>query len=401
VRALVLALAVLVLVPAAAPAQGVIVRFRMAADAADRATVRADAGVRRGVALPLTGAELVEPRPGVTVAEAVATLEASRAVLYAEPDAPRRALLTPDDPLFRQQWALENTGQVVEGAAGLAGADVRATAAWDRTTGSPSVTVAVVDSGVDAAHPDLAPNLLPGADLVEDDATPQDEDGHGTHVAGTIGARGGDGLGIAGVAWRTRLLPLRVLDGQGAGSVSDAIRAYARAAFAGARVVNLSFGGAAPSRAERDAIAALPGLLFVAAAGNEGADLDRAASYPCEYELEHVLCVAATDPRDALAPWSDFGATGVDLAAPGVSVLSTWPGRRHAVLSGTSMAAPHVAGAAALHLEANPEATPGEVRDALVRAATEDVVTRTLTGTPDRLLYAAPVELPAPAPAAG
>jgi subtilisin family serine protease len=278
--------------------------------------------------------------------------------------------VVPDDPLFRLQWALQNTGQVFGGLAGTPGADVGAPEAWQRTTGSAAVTVAVVDSGVDAAHPDLAPNLVPGRDFVEDDATPQDGDGHGTHVAGTIGARGGDGAGVAGVSWSSRLLPLRVLDARGSGTVSAAIRAYAWAALARARVVNLSFGGPTPSRAERDALAALPGVLFVAAAGNDGADVDRAGSYPCGYDLEHVLCVAASDPRDGLAPFSDRGAIGVDLAAPGVSVVSTLPGARFGLLSGTSMAAPHVSGAAALLLAADPSLTPAGLRGALLAGVT-------------------------------
>jgi subtilisin family serine protease len=389
-----LAVLVSLLAAAPAPAQDVIVRFRPGADASERAGVRRDAGVRRESGLPVAGMELVDPAAGVTAGEAVAALEAEPEVLYAEPDVPRVAFTVPDDPLFRFLWGLESTGQVVAGAGGAADADVDASAAWDTTTGSDAVTVAVIDSGVAADHPDLAPNVavnaaeaggaagvdddangfvddVRGWDFAGGDADPADADGHGTHVAGTIAARGGNGTGVAGMSWTARLLPVRALAAGGAGTASDAIRAYAYAARAGARVANLSFGGGRGLRAERDALAAAPDVLFVAAAGNEGEDNDVAGSYPCEYELANVVCVAASDRSDALAPFSNRGARSVDLAAPGVAIGSTYPGGRYALLDGTSMAAPHVSGAAALVLAAAPGATTAQVRAALLDGVDE------------------------------
>jgi subtilisin family serine protease len=377
---------------APAPAQDVIVRYRPGADATDRADARQGADVRRREGLPLAGLEVVDPPAGVSAAVAAAALEREPQVLYAEPDVPRVALAVPDDRFFALQWALRNTGQTVDGTGGTPDADVDATEAWDLTTGSGAVTVAVIDSGMTLSHPDLAPNRfvnpgeaqgrtgvdddgnglvddVGGYDFVEGDGTPQDVDGHGTHVAGTLGARGGDGVGVAGVTWGSRLLPLRVLDGAGGGTASDAIRAYGYAARAGARVANLSFGGPTPSRAERDALAAAPNVLFVAAAGNDGEDNDVVGSYPCEYELANVVCVAASDRDDRLAPFSNHGATSVDLAAPGVRIAGPHLGDGYAYLSGTSMAAPHVAGAAALALSRNPGLTTAGLRSVLLDSA--------------------------------
>jgi subtilisin family serine protease len=379
----------------AAPPTDVVVRFKADADAPERAAARAAADVRREETLPVAGMELVAPEPGRSVDESVAALERSDDVAYAEPDVRRRAFAGADDPYLGFQWALRNAGQTVGGSAGIPGADVDGDLAWDTTVGTSDVVVAVVDTGLDAAHPDLAPNLWSnpretgagresngvdddgdgliddrmGWDWVARDNQPLDENGHGTHVSGTIAARGNDATGVAGVAWRASLMPLRVLDSDGSGAVSDAIKAYGYAAAHGARVVNASLGGSSHSRAERDAIAAAPNVLFVVAAGNDGADNDATPSYPCNYALANVVCVAATDQQDRLADFSNYGASTVDLAAPGVSIASTWPGRRWTLLDGTSMATPHVTGAAVLALAANPGLDVAGLRAALLSSA--------------------------------
>ncbi|CAA9512776.1 MAG: hypothetical protein AVDCRST_MAG30-2583, partial [uncultured Solirubrobacteraceae bacterium] len=408
-RALLLGLAALLLVPQAASAEDVIVRYRDATPADTRADLRRAAEAERARALALPDTELLRPGAGIPARDLVARLERSPAVLYAEPDARRTTFATPRDPGFGQQWGLLNTGQAVNRVAGTPGADVRAPEAWDVTTGSASVLVAVADTGIDAGHPDLSGNLysnpgevgrlagidddgngfvddLRGWDFVERDATPQDGDGHGTHVAGTIAATGDNGMGVTGVAWRTSLLPLRVLGTDGTGTVSDVIDAYRYAARAGAKVINLSLGGYDASRAERDALASIPGVLIVTAAGNDGADVDLdadyrdidldgdgvservnvAESYPCEYDLPNVLCVAASDQNDRRPAFSNFGAQEVDLAAPGVSVLSTAVGGGTRLQSGTSMAAPHVSGAAALALAVRPSAGTSELRSVIL-----------------------------------
>ncbi|MEA2284639.1 MAG: serine protease [Solirubrobacteraceae bacterium] len=374
---------------------GVIVRFESGTDAAERAAARRAADVESPERLPGPGLEVVQPEPGVTVKQSVAALERSPDVVYAEPDAARRAFATPDDRFFGLQWALRNTGQSVGGTAGTAGADIGAEAAWDVTTGWPGVVVAVVDSGADIAHPDLAPNLWAdpgesgagreangldddgdgliddrmGWDWVQGDNQPLDGNGHGTHVSGTIAARGDDATGVAGVAWSASIMPLRVLGDDGSGRVSDVVKAYGYAARHGARVLNASLGGGSFSRTERDAIAAAPNVLFVVAAGNDGADNDATGSYPCNYGLDNVVCVAASDQSDGLASFSNYGATTVDIAAPGVNIASSWPGAAWRLLDGTSMATPHVAGAAALVLAARPELGVAGLRDALLSSA--------------------------------
>jgi subtilisin family serine protease len=371
------------------PATRVLVRFAPDASPAHRAEVRRDAGVQRVAALAVPGLEVVDPKPGESVPEAVAELDRMRGVLYAEPDYEVRETAVPDDPLFPQEWGL---------------AAISAPAAWDVTTGSPQVTVAVVDSGLDAADPDLAPNVGAGWDFVDDDAEPQDGNGHGTHVAGTIAARGNDAFGVAGVAWSASLMPLRVLDDAGRGFVSDLVNAYAFAERGGARIVNVSLGGNSFSRAEYDAIAAAPDLLFVAAAGNGTQDDDAGGRYPCGYDLVNVVCVAASDHDDALASFSNYGRGNVDLAAPGVDIVSTWPGRAFVRLSGTSMATPHVSGAAALVLAQNPDLTVAGLRAALLGSATAVPALAGRVATGARLdvaaaLAAAPPPAPPPPPA--
>ena len=384
--------------PPAAPAE-LIVRFEAGATASERREAREDAGTRLERALPVRGMQLVETEAGASVSEAERALETQAGVLYAEPNVTRRAFLRPDDPYFGLLWGLDNTGQPIRGSAGTVDADSDVAEAWDLSVeGRP--TVAVADSGVEVGHPDLAPNVWSnpaesgsgreangvdddgngrvddwqGWDFVSGDNDPADENGHGTHVAGTIGADRGNGLGVAGVVDGARLMPLRVLDAEGSGTVAGLIQAYSYAAASGARVVNLSLGSGASSRAERDAIASFPDVLFVAAAGNGGDDgigddNDASATFPCAYPLANVLCVAASDNNDLLAEFSNYGATSVDLAAPGVNIASSWPGATYSWSSGTSMATPHVAGAAALLWAAAPEASVAEIRSALLSGA--------------------------------
>lgn len=396
--------------PGSQPVTRVLVRFVSDASPAQRADMRARADVQRDAMLAVRGLELVDPEPGVSVGAAVADLERMDGVLYAEPDRILHQAATPDDPLLSYQWGLSA---------------IRAPEAWDVTTGSAQVTVAVVDTGIDATHPDLSPNLwtnpgesgegrqangldddgdgriddVHGWDFVDDDAQPQDGNGHGTHVAGTIAARGNDATGVAGVSWAAGLMPLRVLDDDGSGYVSDVVTAYAYAARSGARVVNASLGGDRFSRAEHDAIVAAPGTLFIVAAGNDGADNDTTAAYPCDYDLANVICVAASDRDDALASFSNHGAASVDLAAPGVDIASTWPGGRYAVLDGTSMATPHVTGAAALLLAHDGGLTVAGLRAALLNSAHASPALTGRVATGGRLDVAAALAVSAPAPA--
>jgi subtilisin family serine protease len=426
---------------AAADPREVIVRYEAGVDAAERAAIQEEAGTSllHNLALRM---QLLEVDEGQTVREARGALEEQDGVLYADRNAVRQAFLGPNDPYFPMLWAMENTGQSVRGAAGTPDADIDAADAWEANIAGGPV-VAVVDSGVELDHPDLAANAWrnPGEsgsghesngvdddrngkvddwrgwDFVAGDGNPGDENGHGTHVAGTIAARRGNALGVAGVADGSGLMALRVLDAQGSGSVANVIQAYTYAKLAGAKVVNLSLGSDMSLRAERDAIAAYEDMLFVAAAGNGGADgvgddNDLDPQYPCAYPLPNVICVAASDNRDQLAPFSNFGAQSVHLAAPGVSIASTWPGGGYSWATGTSMATPHVAGAAALLWAADPGATVSEIKSALLAGvdARQAFSGRTTTGGRLNVLnslrmvadvtFAPPAPAPAP-PASG
>src|SRR3954468_20891263 len=317
---------------AAADEGHIIVKYAAGADAQERSDARADADVVAAGSLPLARTEVVAPEAGTTVADAVTDLERSPDVAYAEPDQERTATAAPDDPQFAWQWSLQNTGSIFARRSthatytGTAGDDIDVLAAWDQGLTGSGVTVSVVDSGVDLVHPDLKASLLSGGhDYVDGDNTPSDQNGHGTHVAGIIGAVGNNGIGVAGIDWKASILPVRVLNKDGSGSVSSVVNGYNYAAGHGAKIVNVSLGGDSPSQTEYDALRNASDPLFVVAAGNDGVNVDTTDSYPCAYDLPNVLCVAATDANDALASFSDYGATSVDLAAPGVDILSTYP----------------------------------------------------------------------------
>ena len=350
----------------AAPAE-LLVRFEPGARQAD---ALASVGATVVERLPLRGLVRVRLKSGSSLAAADGTLERRADVAYAEPNAVYDLYTTPDDPNYPDLWGMAKIG---------------APTAWDATTGSDSVTVAVVDSGVDYTHPDLAANVwanpgetpangldddgngfaddVRGWDFYSGDADPQDLLGHGTHVAGTIGARGNNATDVVGVNWRVKLMPLRV--GNQQLTLSAIVGAFSYACAKGARVINGSFGGTGAD-ALRDAIAACPNALFVFAAGNEAQNNDAIPAYPCAYPLANVVCVAATASDDARAWFSNWGPVSVDLAAPGANILSTVPAAQLDYYDGTSMAAPHVAGAAALVLAARPQLTTAELRSALL-----------------------------------
>ena len=335
-----------------------------------------------------TGLELVVA-PGVSPAAMQAWAAGIDGVAGIEPDVAIRPTAVPNDPSFREQWGLRNTGQ-------SGGADIAAVSAWDVTTGSRSVVVAVIDSGFDYTHPDLAANVwrnpgevpgdgidndgngfvddVHGWDFANDDADPMDDDGHGTHVAGTIGAVGDNGVGVTGVAWQVSIMGLKFLDADGSGYTSDAIAAISYATRMrrefGVNVVatNNSWGGGDRSLALRAAIAegGAAGILFVTAAGNDGGNGDRRANYPANEDLDAVITVTATNRSNKLPSFATFRPVHVDLAAPGVAIRSTIPGGGYATYSGTSMAAPHVTGTIALVAAANPAASAAAIRAAIL-----------------------------------
>jgi subtilisin family serine protease len=344
---------------------------------------------------------------------ALAELRRDPRVRFAERDAVYRVDALPDDPLFGQLWGLDNTGQAVNGSLGTGDADIDAPEAWSTTTGSHSVVVAVIDTGVDYTHPDLAPNIwtnpgescagcpndgldndgngyvddVHGWDFVNDDNQPLDDHGHGTHVAGTIGATGDNGTGVAGVNWNVQIMPLKFIAANGEGTADDAVRAILYATKMGAVVSNNSWGGEEFSQALEDAIADADthGSLFVAAAGNSFKNNDASPDYPSGFDLPNVVSVAATDLNDSRAWFSNYGRVSVDLGAPGTNIYSTWPGGSYAYLDGTSMAAPHVTGVAALAKAAFPAGTAMGLKTLLLRTVDPNTTLSGKTTTGGRL----------------
>jgi subtilisin family serine protease len=337
--------------------------------------------------------------PEVEYAEENFTIQVTDAVDSAlEPVLPR-------DPQFEQQWALANSGQ----RGGKQGADISATMAWATTTGSDDVVVAVLDTGVDYTHEDLLTNMwlrpasmepyqdnelgtiddVRGFNAVDNTTDPMDDNGHGTHCAGIIGAEGGNDLGIAGVNWKVKIMPLKFLNADGSGNVKDAIEAinYAIArkkAGVNVRIISASWGSTQKSRALEDVIrkAYENDILFVAAAGNSSVNNDRQPHYPSSYNVPNVVSVAALNRNDELAPFSNWGAKSVAIAAPGVDILSTWLQNGYEEKSGTSMATPVVSGVAALIVAEHPRISVDDLRKKLL-ASTDPIVAlkgKTVTG---------------------
>lgn len=343
----------------------------------------------------------------LSVPEAIARYKAHPNVLYAEPNyihkKTQQAQLTPDDPRFSELWGLHNTGQT----GGTPDADIDAVEAWDISTGSSSVVVFVIDTGVDYNHPDLNTNLwrnpgeIPsnnadddgngyvddvyGIDTAYDDSNPFDGDGHGTHVSGTIGAIGNNTVGVVGVNWNVKIGHCKFLDDSGSGYTSDAIAClqYILALKQTNNPANdviatsNSWGGGGFNQALLDAIKSHmnAGILFIAAAGNSGANNDTAQFLPASYYSPNMIAVAATDHNDARAIFtygsSNYGRYTVHVGAPGKNILSTTPNNTYSTYSGTSMATPHVTGLAALIKAQFPSFSWYQIRNRIL--ATGDV----------------------------
>ncbi|MDP2831824.1 MAG: S8 family serine peptidase [Pseudomonadota bacterium] len=309
-------------------------------------------------------------------------------VEWVEPDQVVSAAAIPNDSRFGELWGMHNIGQT----GGTADADLDAPEAWDTLKGG-AVLVAVVDTGVDYQHPDLAANIWSnpgeiagngldddgngyiddtrGWNFVADNNDPADDNAHGSHVSGTIAAVGDNAQGVVGVNRLARILPLKFLDAQGYGYTSDAVEAIYYAIDQGAKVMNHSWGGASYSQSLADAFTAAlnANIVMAVAAGNASQNLDAVPSYPASLPHANIITVAATTHNDALAYFSNYGALSVDLGAPGEAILSSVPGNGYASYSGTSMATPHVAGAASLLLAANANLSSGQVKDLLLGTA--------------------------------
>ncbi len=341
-----------------------------------------------------TGNLVVVKRPVVEMyGSAIKSLSQNPNVEYVEPNYIYRAEKTPNDPDFGKLWGLKNIGQTDGNQLGISGVDIDVEKAWDITTGSDDVLVAVIDTGVDYTHPDLAEATYTneaeanGKAGVDDDKNGYvddvhgmnfveaskptnlslDDHGHGSHCSGTIGARGNDGKGIVGVNWNVKILPVKFLSKDGGGSLEGAIKAIDYATKMKARIMSNSWGGGGESQALKEAIqrANAAGALFIAAAGNDSANNDQNPHFPSNYNVPNVVSVAALDNKGNLASFSNYGKKTVHVAAPGVNVYSTVVGGYDSY-SGTSMATPHVSGVAALIAAAEPNLTNLELKSRLV-----------------------------------
>ncbi len=400
----------------AVPGQ-ILVKYRKTASAQAMGFVRQR--IKSSVAHQFPGLsphlQLQQLPPHVSLPQALAILRSDPNVEFAEPNYIYKAsVAAPDDTYFDFLWGLNNAGQL----GGVKGVDIGALQAWDVTTGSAEVVVGVIDTGIDYLHLDLADNVWTNAAEIPDNGLDDDENGfvddvygwnaydgtgdpmddhnHGTHVAGIIGAVGNNGEGITGVNWNVKLMGLKFLDARGSGFVSGAIECIEYAVEmkrrgVNIRVLNASWGGPDFSQALGEAIDAAheAGILVVAAAGNngdgtrsQGIDNDQTALYPASYDFPNVISVAAVDRRGELASFSNYGAQSVDLAAPGVSIASTVAFDRYAMFNGTSMAAPHVSGVAALALSVKPEVTTEVLKETLLHGAVPltSLEDKTLTG---------------------
>lgn len=341
---------------------------------------------------PGSGVSVVDLPAGLSVDEAIKRYEAEPGIEYAERDfVMSESAVFPRDPRFYTQYGLHNRGQ----AGGRPDADIDAPEAWSKTVGSSAVIIAVVDSGNYTRHPDLRDNIWrnPGeiaGNRVDDDGNGYvddvngwdfahkdntlyhglDEDDHGTHVAGVAAARANNGVGIVGVAYRSRVMPLKYIGPGGVGYTSDAVAAIDYAVKKGAAVINISSGcDNCFNQSMLDAIrrADVAGRLVVTTSGNSGRNDNVTPHYPCNYSSPNIICVAATDRNDALAGFSNYGSSTVDLAAPGVEIPGTVPNGSYASYTGTSQAAPHVAGVAALVKSRYPSLTDAGIKARILR----------------------------------
>jgi len=393
----------------------VLVKFKTG-KAAVAQSFHAQIGAKVAGSLAISNVDRVMLPKDVTVSEAVRLYSANPAVEFAEPNYILHFVNNPNDPQFSNQWGHENTGQL----GGTIDADIDSVEAWDTSVGSDSIVVAITDTGIDLTHPDLVANIWtnPGEDAwtdpydpttgngIDDDLNgyvddwkgydfngplplipirdndPSDGVGHGTHCAGIVAARGDNGIGVTGVSWNAKIMPLKIGPDTGLTlTIFVAAQAIDYAVANGADIISASWGGLAGINTVRTAIenAHSAGVLFVAAAGNYGTDNDGLLKfYPASFDLANIIAVYATDDDDALADFSNFGRTKVDVSAPGVAILSTMPtyevylnqhpyyyGMNYDYLDGTSMATPFVAGALAVLMSHYPTETHMETRDRL------------------------------------
>jgi subtilisin family serine protease len=339
----------------------------------------------------LSGMQVVKLTSNVSVKDAIREYQKNSDVVYVQPNyVYHTTALIPNDPSFNLQWGLHNTGQQVNGITGSPDADIDAPEAWDNSTGSNTVIIAVIDSGVHYTHPDLVSNMwinadeIPGNNIDDDnngyiddvygwnfyDGNNDPNDGnspvyHGTHCAGILGAVGNNGVGVCGVTWNIKIMSLRTTDAYGSSYTSDDILAINYANANGASIISNSWGGYEYDQALKDAIDNSP-TVVVCSAGNDNTNTDTSPFYPASFNSPNIISVAATDSSDYKAAFSNYGPISVDLGAPGVNIYSTKRSSDYQFMSGTSMATPFVAGVAALVKSVNPQLTNIQIKNIIL-----------------------------------
>ena len=393
----------------------VLVKLRSGVSDFDKARVRSRvSAVLLKAFRILDGLEHHRLPPIISVEQALLILGQDPDVLYVEPNYNVQTTIIPNDTRFGELWGLSNLGQ----SGGTPDADIDAPSAWDVTTGNSNVVVAVIDTGIDYNHPDLSANMFRntldcnsnaidddgngyvndchGIDVINNDTNPLDDNRHGSHVAGTIGAVGNNGAGVVGINWSVGLMACKFFDAAGNGTTAGAIACLEYVGAMKDRGVNIvatnnSWGGGGFSQALFDAIEAhrQRGMLFIAAAGNGnifgiGINNDQTPFYPCSYDLPNIICVAATTRTDGLAAFSNYGRRTVHIGAPGSEILSTTLNGTYSTLNGTSMATPHVTGLVALLKAANPSSDWRTIKN-LILAGGDNVASMANTITQKRL----------------
>lgn len=365
----------------------VLVKFKPVSSAQDRIASVAALGHAVVAHLHPPGWVRVRIATGQSMDQVLATYQSDTRVASAQPNYLYRTAAVPNDLQYGQLWAFNNTGQTVPGTylptSGAAGNDMGLEPAWDHIADCSSVVVAVIDTGVNYAHEDLVANMWHGGagipnhghDFVDNDNDPMDQSGHGTHVAGILGAVGNNGTGTTGVCQRTRIMAVRVLNDTGVGTTATAMQGIGFAVTHGATVINMSLagsGGFDPALSDAITQAQSGDVVVVVAAGNQGRNMDLAgnATYPCAFTQPNLLCVAALDQDYRLAVFSNWGLSSVDLGAPGTNILSTWGGPEadsstYNTANGTSMAVPQVAGLAAMLRAFHPQYTYADTVSAI------------------------------------
>lgn len=402
-----------------------VVRLKSNMSVADfsKATLQSTLGAYVKSTIPSQNIVVVKRPSFETSQSAVKVLAMNPAVDIAEPNYIYHANRTPNDPLLGNLWGMKNIGQKdSSGKVGVPGIDIGAEAAWDIETGSDKMVVAVIDTGVDFNHPDLKDNLwtneaeangkagvdddnngviddIHGYNAITGNGNAQDDQGHGSHCSGTIGAKGDDGKGIVGVNWNVKIMAVKFLSAQGSGTLEDAVKAIDYANKMGAKVMSNSWGGGGFSQTLFDVIKKTneSGAIFIAAAGNENNNNDNNPSYPATYDVPNIISVAAIDNQGARASFSSYGKRTVHVGAPGVNVYSS-TGGAYDSWSGTSMATPHVSGIAALVWSHEPNLTNIELKNRILATARPiaGLKGKTRTGGLANAYYALTNTTPAP-----